>query len=419
MAVAHVLARLRREPLSDFALARRINQVCSECNHLWRERLLTPLLTIRLFMLQVLHGNTAICHLRQLSGIDFAAASYCEARARLPLAVLQSLLQTMVQCGQQITRDAVALGQRVWIADSSNFSMSDTPQLRDHFGLPQNTQAGVSFPLAKIMGLLDAASGLFATLIASPLFMHDLRGVIQVHSLLQSGDILLGDRAFCTWTHLTLLNLRGIFGCFRLHQARKCKVHHGRQRWPRPHNVPAWMNAKQFAALPQWLEVRLFTYTIANKGFRTKQVTLATTLLDEAAWPDAKLIELYGQRWQIETCFNHLKTTMKLNVLKCQSVEGVLKELAVYLLVYNLVRLAMLKAAQHQRVAVARVSFIDALRHLACRMLGLSGVDELIINPHRPGRWEPRALRRRIKPYDLLMRPRAEVKNAVESGGKC
>src|ERR1051325_5423850 len=101
------------------------------------------------------------------------------------------------------------------------------------------------------------------------------------------------------------------------------------------------MSAEQFASLPQWLEVRLFTYTIQHKGYRTKQITLARTILDEQTWPDAKLAELYGQRWPIEGCFNQLKTHMKMNVLKCKTVEGVLKELAVYLLVYNLVRLAM------------------------------------------------------------------------------
>src|SRR5205814_2186416 len=148
-------------------------------------------------------------------------------------------------------------------------------------------------------------------------------------------------------------------------------------------------------------------------------ITLATTLLDNNAWPDQKLAQLYGQRWQIEGCFNHLKTTMKMNVLRCQTLDGVLKELAVYLLVYKLVRLTMLRAAQEQNVCARQISLIDALRWLCCRMLGLAGVKRLIVNPSRPGRWEPRALRRRIKPYDLLNCPRAQWKNAVKSEEKC
>jgi len=420
MAVTQALARLRREPFDHLPIADQVNQVCRDCEHQWRDRLLTPLVTLRLFVLQVLHGNTSITHLRQLSGINFAPGSYCEARQRLPLGAILSLLDALVQYARKTNESANGtpmIGQRVLIADSSNFSMSDESQLRQHFGLPQNTKPGVSFPLAKIMGLLDAATGLFVQMVALPLLGHDMRGVIQVHAALQSGDILLGDRAFCTWTHLTLLSLRGVLGCFRLHQARKPAT--GRQRWRRPPKAPAWMSPEQFASLPQWLEVRLFTYTIMHKGFRTKQVTLATTLLDERAWPDAKLAELYGQRWQIEGCFNHLKTHMKMNVLKCKTLDGVLKELAVYLLVYNLVRLAMLRAAVAQQVSVWRISFIDALRWLGMRMLGLAGVERLMINPYRPGRWEPRVLRRRIKPYDLLTRPRTELKKTVKSEGKC
>jgi hypothetical protein len=252
-----------------------------------------------------------------------------------------------------------------------------------------------------------------------PLLVHEMRAVVNIHSALQTGDILLGDRAFCSFVHLALLNARGVFACFRLHQRRKGQGGHGIVRWQRPKKPPAWMTLAQFLTLPQFLDVRLVSYTLSQKGFRTRRVTIATTLLDERAWPDAKLTELYGQRWRIEGCFNHLKTTMKMNVLKCKTLEGVLKELAVYLLVYNLVRLAMLRAAQEQNVCARQISFIDALRWLCCRMLGLAGVKRLIINPSRPGRWEPRALRRRIKPYDLLNCPRAEWKNPVKSGEKC
>jgi len=417
--ISHVLARLRHEPFADLPIAPHLDQACRECDHVWRERLLSPLCTLRLFVLQVLHGNTSITHLRQLSGIAFAPASYCEARQRLPLAVLTSLLSALVQCAQKAGESAQAgaraLGQRVFTVDSSNYSMSDEPELREHFGLPQGTRAGVGYPLAKIMGLMDVATGLFVQMLCLPLFVHEMRAVVNVHAMLRSGDILLGDRAFCSFVHLALLNARGVFCCFRLHQRRKGQGSHGIERWQRPKKAPTWMLPGQFLALPQWIEVRLVSYTLKQKGFRTRRVTIATTLLDERLWPDAKLAELYGQRWQIEGCFNQLKTHMKMNVLRCKSLQGVLKELAIYLLVYNLVRLVMLRAAAVQRVSVSRISFVDALRWLCMRMLGLEGVEELRINPHRPGRWEPRVLRRRMKPYDLLTRPRAELKAAMAS----
>ena len=424
MAVAQVLARLRSEPFADLPITQEIDQLCRRCQHVWRDRVLSPMLTIRLFVLQVLHGNTAITHLRHLSGLDFSPGSYADARKRLPLSVLASLLRSVIRRAQQIScqQTLTHSQQRVLVVDGSGFSMSDTPPLRRWFGLSGATKVGVGFPLGRILGLLDLASGMFLTVCATPLVINDMWCVSRVHGMLRSGDIVLGDRAFCSWTYFSLLNLHGVYGCFRVHPGRKIGLGcglgrgHGRQRWPRPHHTPPWMTRRQFTALPEWLEVRLFTYRIEHKGYRTKTVMVATTLLDESLWPGEKLAELYGQRWRIETCFNHLKTTMKMNVLKCQSVEGVLKELAVYLLVYNLVCLAMLKAAQRQSVAVNRISFIDALRWLACRMLGLEAVDRLMINRCRPGRREPRAQRRRMKAYHLLNCPRAQWQEEWKTG---
>jgi Transposase DDE domain len=145
---------------------------------------------------------------------------------------------------------------------------------------------------------------------------------------------------------------------------------------------------------------------VAHQGHRTRHVAIATTLLDEQAWPDAAIAELYGHRWNIETCFDHLKTTMRMSVLKCQNVGGVQRELLVYLLVYNLIRLAMLHNAAEQSVMADRMSFIDAMRYLSVRLQGLTGVRRLRRVPHRPNRRQPRVIRRRLKEYDLLVEPR-------------
>jgi|KBSSwiStaDraftv2_1062776.scaffolds.fasta_scaffold333344_2 Transposase DDE domain. len=413
MAVATLarLARLRREPFADLPIAQHLDQLCRDAKHVWRDTLLSPLVTLRLFVLQILHGNTAITHLRQLSGVGFAPASYCEARQRFPLGVLDALLGRMVDVTRQLAAPlCAAVAQRVLIVDGSSFSMSDTPTLREHFGLPPSTIAGVGYPVAKLMGLLDAASGLFVGMLALPLLVHDMRHVVRLHAVLRTGDILLADRALCSFAHVALLNAAGVFACFRLHQRRKTTRRRGRERWRREGKSPVWMTHEQWLTLPQSIDVRIVRYTIHARGRRTRHVALATTLLDERAWPDARLAALYGQRWEIETCFDHLKTTMRMNVLKCQSVQGVLKELAVYLLVYNLVRLAMLRHAHACGVEPARVSFIDALRWLCCRMAGLGGVPALLINPYRPGRRDPRVIRRRLKEYNLMKRPRAELK---------
>ena len=417
---ALALARIKREPLGDLPLAGPLDQAMTDLGYGgWRERLLTPLVTVRLMLIQVLAGNCAIAALRQLAGLDFAPSSYCEARERLPLDVLQWLLQWLHARAAEAMGVAKQLGPRVLVVDGSSYSMPDTPALRTHFDLPPGTQPGVGYPMGKLMGLLDLASGMFQSLLALPLFTHDMRGVISLHPMLREGDILLGDRAFCSFCHLALLNARGVFACVRLHQRRKEKSS-GVSRWHRPTQPPAWMDLVRLMLLPKHIDVRIVRFTIARKGYRTRHVLVATTLFDTAAWPDARIAEMYGHRWQIETCFAHLKTTMKMNVLRCQTVEGVKKELAVYLAAYNLVRLAMLNAARAQRVRPDRISFIDAQRWLLVRLLGLGGVGRLIVNPDRTGRSQLRVIRRRLKEYDLLRKARreAEAERAAKQGVK-
>jgi hypothetical protein len=410
-AISMILARLKREPLDDLHIVSHFEQLLNDSGLVWRDRLLGPLVTLRLFMIQILSGNCAIAALRQLSGINFAPSSYCEARARLPLQLLQSLLHWMNEQAQLKfagTASAKMLGPRVLIADGSTYSMKGTPELREHFQLAPGTREGVGYPMGKLMGLLDAATGMFVSLLALPLFQHDLRSVICLHPMLQAGDILPGDRAFCSFAHLVLLQARGVFACVRLHQCRKDKSP-GSQRWKKQSNVPAWMTAAQHALMPAFIDVRLVRYAVEQKGCRTRHVLIITTLLDKKLWPDDRIAQLYGARWQIETCFDHLKTTMKMNQLKCETVDGVMKELAIFFAVYNLVRLAMLIAAQRQKVDVARISFVDALRFLQAQILGLPGVTRLIINPDRRGRHQLRVIRGRLKEYDLLTKSRRET----------
>jgi len=410
--ISQVLARLKRDPIADLPIADHVDQVLQSGGVQWRERLLPPMVTLRLFLMQVLHGNCAIAALRQLSGVGFAVSSYCEARVRLPLQLLESVLQLVNEQVRQTLVEAPRLARRILIADGSTYSMPDTPELAAHFDLAPGTRPGVGYPMGKLMGLLDAATGMFVSLLALPLFEHDSRSGIALHPMLRAGDILLADRAFCSYAHLALPRMREVFACMHLHQRRKDQTH-GRQRWQKPEERPGWMEAAQYALLPRFIDVRIVRYTIEHPGFRTQHVLVATTLMDRVLWPDPKIAELYGHRWNIETCFAHLKTTMKMNVLRCRSVAGVMKELAIYLAVYNLVRLAMLKAAAAQNVDVWRISFIDALRWLAARMSGLTGVARLIVNPRRPGRCQLRGVRRRPKAHDLLNRPRRQKEAEV------
>ena len=174
--------------------------------------------------------------------------------------------------------------------------------------------------------------------------------------------------------------------------------------------TPRWLSRQTYEALPEKIVVRELRYFTKLKGGRTRILTLVTTLVDPDQYPAQAVAELYGQRWQIETNLAYLKTILRMDVLRCKTVEGVRKELTIFAIVYNLTRLVMWKAAGRQRVRAQRVSFVDALRWLAeaCRQPTLAL--RLILNPHRPGRHQPRVRKRRPKEYDLMKQPRRQLR---------
>ena len=290
---------------------------------------------------------------------------------------------------------------------------------------------------------MHAGTGMITKVLTAPLRTHDMSGMVELHPELQKGDVLAADRAFCSFAHLALLGLRGVQAVFRIHQRQIVDFTAGRPHvepsktsqqdmkgmprsrwirafgledqlveWFRPDEPPTWMTDEQYATLPDSLEVRELRYRVDRKGFRTQEVTLVTTLVDAQAYSAEELALVYYRRWSIETNFGHLKTTMKMDVLKCETVEGVLKELAVFVLVYNLVRLVMVEAASRQQVDVDRISFIDALRWLQSAEPD-EELPKLVVNPSRPNRYEPRVRKRRPKQYPLMTKPRKVLKQKL------
>jgi hypothetical protein len=441
--IAQIVDRFKQNwtrELSEDAIA----QAARDADMTWNHSRLNPITTIQIFFLQVLHGNTACEHLSHLAGMSFTAAAYCKARMRIKLDVLQTLLARCAGELQQETCDAARwLGHRVFHIDGSSFSMPDTPALQAHFGQPGAQKPGCEFPVAHWLVQTHAATGMILNMLAAPLRTHDMSGAAKLHDALRAGDLLAADRGFCSYAHLGLLFERGVHGLLRIHQrtivdftpgrpyvpqsqaGRKGTKGKPRSRWIKslgaadqivewfkPLDPPSWMSAEQYAALPDSVIVRELRYTVHQKGFRTKQITLVTTLLDAERYPLEKLAEQFRRRWEIETNFGHLKTTMKMDVLKCKTVDGVLGELQVFALVYNLVRQVMLEAARRQQVDVARISFIDALRWLQTAQPG-DDLPALVVNPHRPNRYEPRVRKRRPKQYPLMKRPRRQLKQEL------
>jgi hypothetical protein len=174
------------------------------------------------------------------------------------------------------------------------------------------------------------------------------------------------------------------------------------------------MTAEEYARLPDSIVVREVRYTITEPGRRTRVVTLVTTLLDPERYSAQELARLFGLRWQVETNLKHLKQTLGMDVLRCTTVEGVLKELTLFVLVYNLVRRVMCEAGRRQDVLPDRISFIDAWRWLRHACPG-DALPNLVVNPLRPGRWEPRVRKRRPKEFPVMKRPRDVLRKELRT----
>lgn len=444
------LARVQRDCVE--LLPDRINTLARAADHTFRQTVLTPGRTLALFARQIACGNVACSAVRHLAGEDFSDSAWCQARARLPLALITQTQRELVETARReldLSNDAGDggyrwRGHRLHIIDGSSDSLPDTPELREHYGVPSVCREGLGFPTSHLLLLMDHASGLFIDCIDNPLSTSDLSHTPAMHARLAAGDVLLGDVAFAGWAHLALLlqrNLHAIvpahhrrivdFTCDRPHAHPRKGRGEGRVGKPRsrvlrslgkddqlvecfkPVNQPAWMSDQQWEALPRSITLREIRRTVKRNGFKPITVTIVTTLLDAQAYPADELIELRLTRWLIETNIRHLKITLKMDELKCKTLEGVRKERMVFLLVYNLIRLTMLREARRRNVKVNRLSFADTLAWL--RHGDLHARPELIINPLRPGRLEPRVRKRAKKQFPYMTLPRAELKSQLRA----
>lgn len=435
--ISRTLARIKADPIGSLGGSDKVNELFASAGHVWRERVFSPAMTLGLFMLQILHGNTAVTHLRHLSGKDIRPQSYTDARKRLGLQTLASVIGQLCRDCVNYTQESAStwLGRRVLIADATTCITADTPAMQRRWPQPSVQKVGCGFPMIKLLGLIDLASGMIVQLSMFSLHVHEMSRSVAMAAMLRAGDVLLGDRGFCSFAHLSLLALKKIDAVFRMHQKQIVdftvnRPHRGGKQnkrgrgvptsrfvrrlgpadqiveWIKPRKKPGWITQQEYDQLPGTLRVRELQYQISIAGRRTRIVTIATTLLDPMRYPKREIAGLYGLRWEIETNFRHLKQTMKMDQLKCKTADGVLKELLVFTLIYNLVRAAMFTAAGRQHADANRISFIDTVRWLCSTTAAVP--TRLIINPTRPGRWCPRVKKRRPKEYDFMTKSRSK-----------
>jgi hypothetical protein len=418
----------------------------------FRERLFSPLVTLWVFLSQVLDPDPS-CRQAVARFLAYRAAggrpgcsadtgAYCRARRRLPEGLLARLTRS---AGRRVQDEAPARwhwrGRTVKVVDGTTVSMPDTKDNQAAFPQMRCQRPGVGFPIARLVVLFALACGTVLDAALGP-YRGKQTGELALfralHEQLWPGDVLLADRHYCSYWEIALAQERGAFVVTRLHQCRRADFRRGLRlgggdhlvAWARPLR-PDWMDEDTYARLPRALAVRELRVRVRQPGFRTRELVVATTLLDPAAAPAEEVALLYRLRWYAELDLRSLKVTRGMDVLRCQTPEMVRKEVWAHLLAYNLMRAAMAQAAQEAGLLPLEISFkgaVQAVNAFAALLLAAPAaeVEELCRRVrqalarhrvgHRPDRHEPRAVKRRPKSYGLLNEPRDRARARWRTG---
>jgi len=385
---------------------------------------------------EVVRQVQALCALQGGPAVDEDTAGYCQARARLPRLLLEKALAASAHTARQRAPALSLLGGRpLKVVDGSSLRLPDTPANQKRFPQPPNQKRGGGFPVMKLVVLFCLTSGVLLARATGTLWESEARLFHRLLATLKPGDIVVGDRGFGNFVIMALLAGAGVDFIGRVPtNVRHVDWRRGRRLghqdrlvcWHKGPRQGHWLSAAAWAALPMLMEVRILRTQVRQRGFRSREVTLVTTLRDAQLYPTEELLAAYARRWRLELCLNDLKTTLGLETLKCLSPAMAEKELLMGLIAHNLLRCVMAEAAQTHAAPLERIRFkgaLDALRqfnHALCqtrcahrkkelwaaRLLALTR--DLV--PERPGRREPRAVKRRPK-YDLLSRPRAQYRD--------
>ena len=443
-------------PLSNVLSEEIVSQVLEDGGFCWVDKIYTPLVTLWVFLSQVLsadHGcrwavSRLIAH-RLSQGQRPCSAetgAYCQARKRLPEELFSEVAR---QTGQAL--DANADSQWLWkdrpvyMFDGATVMMPDTQENQKAY--PQNVaqQPGLGFPIARIAAIFSLSCGAVVDL-AIGRYAGKGQGESTLFRTLwdvfQPGDIVLTDALLCTWTEILMLKQRGIDFVGQLHVTRSADFRRGKRlgkkdhfvRWSKPY--VRWMDKHSRKALPDFLEVRECCISIQQPGFRSETIVVVTTLLDAFEFTKEDIAEIYFRRWNVELDLRSIKSVMQMEMLRCKTPELVRKEIWTHILAYNLIRTVMAQAATKHNVHPRSISFKGAIQTLEAFQQLIAFTDEhdathrmhlydnllKAVASHRvgnrPGRFEPRRVKRRRRKYPVLTKPRREAKLELLQGVK-
>lgn len=442
-------------PFTDVLSEELVSQAMAAVHAAWKDRIYTPLTTLWIFLGQVLDADHScraaivrfIAH-RVSQGQDACSVetgAYCQARKRLPENFFSDIAR---QTGQSLDDKSESRwlwkDRRVYVFDGSTVMMPDTEE--NQAAYPQNVtqKPGLGFPIARMAAIFSLSCGAVVDMGLSRYSgkgQSELGILRRMGEFFRRGDVLLGDRLMCTWQDIFLLQKRGVEVVSQLQIMRQADFRRGKRlgkgdhivRWPKPSSIRSltWQAWKQ---LPEFITVRECRVSIKQPGFRSKAIIVVTTLLDAKEFTKEDLADLYLSRWNAELDLRSLKQTLQMEMLRCKSPELVRKEIWTHILAYNLIRTTMAQAAVKYGIEPRTISFKSAVQTLLAFQVGiaiqgqhnskmllrfyqtiLDGIASQRV-ANRPGRSEPRLIKRRHGKYDLLTKPRHETKQLLAKG---
>lgn len=361
-------------------------------------------------------------------------SAYCQARSKLSLEFLSKIFNHTAK----VLEDRFMLknlwhGHNIKVIDGSGLSAPDTKANQKEY--PQNgaMKVGCGFPQITFLGLFSLSNGTLLNWKIGSRFVSENKLWKKMWSTLSPGDVILGDRGFCTYANIASLLKLKVDSIYRLHQARKINWKEGRKlgkkdavfTWIRPKFLRGWPK-KELLKLPEETQVRILELPILKKGFRTQKILLTTTLLDAEKYTPEELAELYFKRWSVELFLRDIKTSMGMDILTSLTPEQIQKEITMHTICYNLIRGFMQDAAELYSIPVDTISFKGTVQQfnqwiwvflkqeytpVEFRNIMVKFYEKIADDPisKRPGRSEPRARKRRPKNYNLMNKPRHQM----------
>jgi putative transposase len=416
----------------------------------------TPAVTLWAFLLQVVSGRkccvAAVARVAVLLAVlerpvpAMHTGAYCKARAKLPLGLLQRATRELAVAVEDAAPDAWRWRcRRVLLVDGSTIQLPDTPANQSAYPQSRRQQPGLGFPQMRLVVLLTFATAVLLDAAAGPcrgketgetaLFRH-----LSGH--LRAGDVVVADRAYCSYWAMAELQERGVDVAVRLHQRRNSDFRQGRRLgsgdrlvvWSKPDERPEWLEAEEYARMPATLAVRLVRVRVEQAGYRSQEIVVATTLRDPAQYSRQEIGDLYHRRWHVELDLRSIKQTMQMDELVCKTPAMAEKELWAHLQGYNLVRRMLAASAQATGRSPRQLSLAGALQTLEAfrgelqrAAPGSGSVAALVaallramgsqVVGDRPGRVEPRRVKRRQQKYPLLRQAREQARAELRCGG--